>query len=152
MSREGPASLDLGAQVQSLWCGLGVSRGKRPNWGLGGLVGHLLKWISAGFASEATLECVRVCVSLGIQLPSEKVFYLLKTPQTTFLEGIWIPRVCVSLIFVSFAANVFKKNWWPENKLRVVIGLYLLKFVGSQEKIRNGLVLWYLQTPIIRLL
>ena len=31
--------------------------------------------------------------NLGIQLPFEKVFNLLKTPQTTFLEGIWIPRV-----------------------------------------------------------
>ena len=30
---------------------------------------------------------------LGIQLPSEKVFNLLKTPQTTYLEGICIPRV-----------------------------------------------------------
>ena len=30
--------------------------------------------------------------ALWIQLPSQKVFNLLKTPQTTFLEGIWILR------------------------------------------------------------
>ena len=32
-------------------------------------------------------------LSLGIQIPSKKVFNLLKTPQTTFSEGSWIPRV-----------------------------------------------------------
>ena len=36
-------------------------------------------------------------------LPSENVFKLLKTPQTTFLEGIWIPREFDScLIFFFF--------------------------------------------------
>ena len=34
-----------------------------------------------------------VCLTLWIHIPSEKVFILLKTPQTTFLEGIWIPGV-----------------------------------------------------------
>ena len=36
---------------------------------------------------------------LGIQLPSEKVFNPLKTPETTFLEGIWIPRVPSFLLY-----------------------------------------------------
>ena len=35
---------------------------------------------------------VRTDITLGIQLPFEKVFNLQKTPQTTFVEGIWIPR------------------------------------------------------------
>ena len=39
--------------------------------------------------------------SLWIQLPSEKVFNLInlikrKTPQTTFLEGVWIPRAYIT--------------------------------------------------------
>ena len=41
-------------------------------------------------------------VSLWIQLASEKVFNLLKTPQTTILEGIWIPRVWRFLGFLGF--------------------------------------------------
>ena len=31
--------------------------------------------------------------TLWIQLPSQKIFNLLKTSSTTFLEGIWIPRL-----------------------------------------------------------
>ena len=41
------------------------------------------------------------CFSLGIQLPSEKVFNLLKTHQTTFLEGIWIPGVLKVDVFLT---------------------------------------------------
>ena len=48
--------------------------------------------------------------SLGIQLPSEKAFNLLKTRQTTFLEGIWIPRGCVFCFFCNpFLAKTFPK-------------------------------------------
>ena len=32
-------------------------------------------------------------LSLGLQIPSKKVSSLLKTPKSTFLEGIWSPRV-----------------------------------------------------------
>ena len=36
-------------------------------------------------------------LTLGLQIPSKKVFNPLKTPQSTFLEGIWSLRV--SLFF-----------------------------------------------------
>ena len=35
--------------------------------------------------------------SLGLQIPSKKVLKLLKTPQSTFLEGIWSPRAYQNL-------------------------------------------------------
>ena len=41
--------------------------------------------------------------SLGLQIPSKKVFNLLKTPQSTFLEGIWSPRGCSLLLATSHA-------------------------------------------------
>ena len=59
-----------------------------------------MRWNSRGRAwglswqLKSLRKRVVSCSSLGIQLPSEKVFNLLKTPKTTFLEGIWIPRAC----------------------------------------------------------
>ena len=33
-----------------------------------------------------------IYIPLGLQIPSKKVFNPQKTPQSTFLEGIWSPR------------------------------------------------------------
>ena len=43
--------------------------------------------------------------TLGLQIPSKKVLEFLKTPQSTFLEGIWSPRVifCCSNLFSVFS-------------------------------------------------
>ena len=35
---------------------------------------------------------LKIWKTLGLQIPSKKVFNPLKTPQSTFLEGVWSPR------------------------------------------------------------
>ena len=63
----------------------------------------LAVWVFAGVTSTAAGFLLLVvglsrlaqprCLALGLQIPSKKVFNPLKTPQSTFLEGIWSPRV-----------------------------------------------------------
>ena len=78
---------------------------------------------------------------MELQIPSKKVFNPLKTPQSTFLEGIWSPRVyfnmsgCEWLIFegvqclkvVAVFAKISKFCfWWWDGSKHLKVGTSML--------------------------